>query len=119
MRKSAYFLAAIASFGLASQAHAAAYCSGGIYEAVTYDSGDIMILSAWRNDWTVVCNLNTPRGTISPSTCFAWFAQVQTAITAKKPMGIYFYTIEQSQCATMPTYGAAPTPGYVRTTPTF
>jgi hypothetical protein len=103
------------SAALPSTAHAAAYCSGLIYEAITYDSGDVMILPAWRADWTVVCNLNTTRSGVSAQTCFAWFAQIQAAVTQKKNLGIYYGTIEQAQCNTMATYINAPVPLYVRT----
>ena len=97
-----------------SPAHADAYCVGLLNEALTYNDGGVMIYSQWRNDWTHICNLNTTWNSISPQTCFAWFSQIQTAVTARRPIGVYYAGLAPAQCATMPVYTSTPAPLYVR-----
>lgn len=94
---------------------AEAYCYGLVNEALTYGDGRVMILPQWRGEWTVVCNLNTTRSGVSPQTCFSWFAQLQTAVTQRRNIGIYYHTLQQSECATMSVYDSSPAPLYVRT----
>lgn len=116
MRKQLAVLAIFASAMNPSVAHADAYCAGLTYEALTYSNGDVMILPAWRNDWIVICNLNTPRNGVSTSTCFSWFSAINSSILYNKSVGYYFAGIEQSACATLPTYSGTPAPLYVRLT---
>jgi hypothetical protein len=113
MRKQLAVLAVFASALTPSVAYADAICYGLTNNAITYATGDVMVLPAWRGDWIVICNVNTPRNNVSPSTCFSWFSAINNSILYNKPVGYYFAGIDQSACATLPTYSSAPTPVYV------
>lgn len=116
MKKQLAVLAIFAGALTHSAAHADAYCAGLTYEALTYGNGDVMILPAWRGDWIVICNVNTPRNNVSPSTCFSWFSAINSSIIYNKSVGYYFAGIDPSACTTLPTYGNTPAPVYVRLT---
>lgn len=110
-----FILAALTGIALAlsSNAFAAAYCSGPISHTLTYASGDVLILSSWRSTWTQVCNVKQEWKGVTPEVCYLWFSKISSAITEDKSMTVYYAGIEQSECATMPTYGGAPAPGYM------
>lgn len=100
----------------AQPAHGEVYCVGPVSESLVTEGGSVLIYSSWRNDWTTVCNLNSARGNVSPQVCFSWFSAIQTAVTQRRNLGLYYLTpTDQSFCNTMPTYDNAPTPYYVRT----
>jgi hypothetical protein len=96
-------------------ARAEAYCTAIVTQAYTDASGHVTIYAPWRNDWTTLCNLNSPWKGVEPATCFGWFSVVNTAIVNGKSIKL-FYADAQTNCATMPTYGYAPAPGYVMLT---
>lgn len=107
--------AVIASTLNSYQANPAVYCSGKVLEAYTGSDGEIMIRSSWRGDWTMVCNLRTAWKAIDPQVCWAWFAQVNTAVAEQTTIGIYYLNLQGSGvCQALPTYGNAPAPRYVR-----
>lgn len=108
----AILLFAVAAF-LPSSANAAANCIGNVTNLITYASGDVMIYASWRNQWTVICNVNQERQGVKPQTCFTWFSNISSSMTEDKQVRIYYTTIDQAECATMPTYGSAPVPYYV------
>ncbi|GAA0464095.1 hypothetical protein GCM10009096_00690 [Parasphingorhabdus litoris] len=105
---------AVITMAFPSLANAAASCGGPVTNVITYGTGDVMILGSWRGDWTVLCNVNQERLGIKPQTCFTWFSSISTAITENKDLYVYYTTINAPECATMPTYGNAPVPYYVR-----
>ena len=107
--------AILAGMGLifSSTANAAANCGGSVSHMITYSNGDLMILGAWRADWTVICNVNDERQSVKPATCFTWFSEISSSITENKTVSLYYPSITQPECATMPTYSASPVPSYV------
>jgi hypothetical protein len=94
-------------------ASADVYCEGYVTNALSYGNGDVMAFTLWRNDWIKLCNLNSTRNGISPSTCFAWFATISNAVTYNKPAGFYFLG-DPGACALIATYDGTPVPLYVR-----
>lgn len=105
---------AIATLVLPSTANAATACSGFLTNVISYANGDVTIYGLWRTDWTQICNLNQERLGVSPQTCFSWFSIMSSSITENKQVVVYYPTLTQDQCATMPTYASSPVPGYVR-----
>jgi len=99
-----------------SNASATAWCSGPITNTLTYSNGTVMILSSWRSGWTQICNVKEEWKGVAPEVCYVWFSHVSSAITEDKSMTVYYTGIQQSECATMPTYGGAPAPAYVMLT---
>jgi hypothetical protein len=114
MKKLAATFVTIASmFALATPAHAVGYCTGTISVVYNYSNGDVMFTSSWRSNLTKVCNLEQVWKGINPQTCWSWFAVAQTAVTESRNVIVYYPSLASSaDCATMPTYGSAPAPGY-------
>lgn len=93
-------------------ARADAHCTGNVLEHLVYKEGLLMIRSSWRNDWTVLCGIQTPWKGVSTESCFTWFGLVTSARTHNKPMIIYYDN--SNSCAALATYADAPAPAYVR-----
>jgi hypothetical protein len=97
---------------LVSQQAAAAYeCYVKVVNVLVYADGSVNVLHTGRNDYTVVCNLNTDRQGVSPTTCAVWFALLESVKKRNGTANIYFNGNES--CATLPTYGSAPAPVYI------
>ncbi len=92
---------------------ATAYCSGFVTNVLTYSSGEVMIDGPWRSDWTSICNVNQEWKGVPPQTCYLWFSNISSSITENKSVNVYYPALEQAECATMPTYGNSPAPGYI------
>lgn len=90
------------------------YCEGLIQKVYVSNVGDVVALPSWRNDWIVYCNLNAPRGSVSPTTCALWAATLLLAYrTQKSTITSYWDNPTAKTCATMATYGSADVPTYV------
>lgn len=105
-------LAAAVLLFAANAARADVYCDGAVYEYLVYSDGNLMIRSYWRQDWTVLCNMQGSWNNVSTETCFSWLAVVNAAKTNNKALGIYYSG--NTACNALPTYSNAPTPVYVR-----
>jgi Mlc titration factor MtfA (ptsG expression regulator) len=88
------------------------WCFGKIPNVLTYAQGDLMVFSSWRNDWTVLCNVNGERLGVSAAVCRSWQAILLSAQAQGKTVVVHYY--EAPSCDALPTYHAAPGPGYVR-----
>lgn len=96
----------------ASQQAAAYYeCSVNVINVLVYADGSLNILHSGRGDYTVVCNLNTERQGVSPTTCAVWFGLLE-AIKRKNGLAHIYFNGDGS-CSTLPTYGNAPAPLYI------
>ncbi|OWQ86987.1 hypothetical protein CDN99_20030 [Roseateles aquatilis] len=96
---------------LPMQAHAAYECNVSIKYVLVYADGGVNVMHSGRNDFTVICNLNTQYGTVSPTTCSMWTALL---LGVKKRNALAtFYFPGEGNCATLPTYGLAPVPTYI------
>ncbi len=92
-------------------AMAAYSCSTTVEKILIYDNGRVNILHSGRGDYTVICNLTTPRNNVSITTCAMWTSMLQN-IKKNEGVAIFYYTGEGS-CETLPTYGNSPTPRYI------
>lgn len=90
---------------------AAYQCSVQIVQVLVYSSGNVNVLHTGRGDFTVICNLNSNYGEVSPTTCAMWTAMLQS--TKKKGGTASFYFNGEGSCATMGTYTSAPVPVYI------
>ncbi|WP_074206234.1 hypothetical protein [Parasphingorhabdus marina] len=114
MKKFIELFAASLLLALPSHANAAAWCQGYINDILTYDNGDVGIWSTWRTGWTTICNVKTEWKGIAPEACFVWFSTASASIVENKATVMYYRTIDQAECATMPLATSAPAPGYLR-----
>ena len=80
-------------------------------EVLVYSNGSVNVLHSGREDFTVICNLNTNYGEATPTTCAMWTAMLQSI--KKKNGNANFYFNGEGSCATMGTYGSAPVPVYI------
>jgi hypothetical protein len=96
---------------VSQQAAADYYCATQVIHVLVYGDGSVNVVHSGRGDYTVICNLNTERQGVSPTTCAVWFALLESV---KKRSGTAnFYYGGQGTCATLPTYGNAPAPVYI------
>ena len=111
MRKTLFSIVLLASTVVHFEAHAAIECNVSVRRVLLYADGTVNVWHSGREDYTVVCNLQSTYGSVSPSTCTMWTAMLQVI---KKKNGIAnFYYPGTGTCATLPTYGGAPIPGYI------
>lgn len=96
-----------------AQGQTPAYCQGTVANVYIEANGDLSMYAGWRGDFIYICNINTGRGAINATTCTMWSAILLNAQLNNKPVLIFYPTLTQDQCSTMPTYGNAPAPGYV------
>lgn len=94
-------------------AHASLYCAGNPTAIYTTSDGHVSMRNTWRNDWTYICNVNEEWKGVPPQTCWAWFAQINSAIVENKQMTLLYMLPDSSACATLPTYASSPAPAYV------
>lgn len=112
MKKTFSRLILLATCLFASQQAAAVYsCSVNVINVLVYADGSLNVLHSGRGDYTVVCNLNTERQGVSPTTCAVWFGLLE-AIKKKNGLADIYFNGDGS-CSTLPTYGSAPAPVYI------
>lgn len=98
-------------FALPFQAMASYTCSVTVNKVLVYANGNVNIKHSGRGDYTVICNLKTPRTNVSITTCAMWTSMLQNI---KKNDGkASFYYSGEGSCATLPTYSSSPTPVYI------
>lgn len=91
--------------------HASFECNASVLRVLIYNGGAVNVLHTGRGDYTVLCNLDSTYGGVTPTTCAMWTAMLQSI---KKKNGLAtFYFPGEGSCATMATYGNAPVPAYV------
>jgi hypothetical protein len=109
-------MSAAAAFLIAMPAPtmAEAWCTGTVTYLLQRDNGGVEIYSSWRNQYSQICSLTSTWKGITPQACFGWFATLGNSVALGKAVTIYYVSITQAECATMPTYDAAPAPQYVQ-----
>lgn len=90
-------------------------CSTKVTAVLVYGDGSVNMYSVARNDYTYVCNLETPRLGIGITTCALWTAALMEA--KKNASNIALYYAGNGSCATLPTYAGAPAPYYLGPAP--
>lgn len=111
MKKLARLMAFVMAAVLPVQAFASFECDVKIKSVLVYANGSVNVLHTGRGDYTVICNLNSSWGTVSPTTCGMWTAVVLGA--KKRDALVQFYFSGTGSCATLGTYGDAAVPTYV------
>jgi hypothetical protein len=86
-------------------------CRVKVGNVLVYAGGEVNVLHSGRGDYTIICNLTTQYGGVSPSTCAMWTGMLQ-AIKRKDGLAEFYYG-GTGTCATLPTYGSAPVPVYI------
>jgi len=100
-----------AAFLLPFHASAAFECNVKVNTVLIYKGGFVNVNHSGRNDYTIICSLDSDYGGITPATCAMWTAMLQSI--KKKNGTAAFYFSGDGSCATMNTYGSAPVPLYV------
>ncbi|MEM9102340.1 MAG: hypothetical protein AAGB12_08445 [Pseudomonadota bacterium] len=90
-------------------------CSVTLKHIIVYDNGNVSVYHTGRNLWTFICNLNGEWKNVNTVTCAMWTSMLQN-IQQNNQEALFYYSGEGS-CATLPTYGDAPAPSYIGTTP--
>jgi hypothetical protein len=101
----------VACLFVSQQAAAEYECNVKVINVLVYSDGSLNVLHSGRGDYTYVCNLNTARQDVSPTTCASWFALLEAIKKKNGTANIYFHG--DGTCATLPTYGSAPAPLYI------
>jgi hypothetical protein len=86
-------------------------CSATLTAVLVYNDGSINVFHPARNDYTYICNLNTPRLGVDTTTCAVWTALMLSA--RKNGTPVTFYYPGTGSCATLPVYSNSPAPTYI------
>lgn len=86
-------------------------CVGKVKHLLVYANGTVNVLNSFRNDFTVVCNLNSNHGAVTPTVCASWVALL-AHIKKKDGLAVHYYPAG-TVCSAVPTYADAPVPGYI------
>jgi len=90
-------------------------CSTKVTAVLVYADGSVNVFTAVRNDYTYVCNLETPRLGIEVTTCAMWTAALFDAKKSASNIGLYYSGT--GSCATLATYSGSPAPYYLGPAP--
>lgn len=87
------------------------WCTGTVKDLFIDADGGTAVWTSWRGSYVQVCNVNQTVGNVPPGTCMNWIALMRSAVQRGAQTTMYYP--DAPACNTMPTYGAAPLPGYV------
>jgi len=96
---------------LSSSAFANFSCVTNVNKVLIYNDGGVNVYHTGRNDFTVICSLQSERQNIGITTCAMWTSMLQNA--QAKDIQVAFYYPGEGSCATLPTYGATQAPIYI------
>lgn len=113
MRQIAVFLLCVMSF----KATSAFFCEVEVQKVLIYSNGYVNIFHSGRNDFTYICNLNSPYKEVSVTTCAMWTAFLQN-VQQNQNKAVFYYKGSGS-CESLATYGNSPAPVYIGTTSTI
>ena len=94
-----------------SVAAAPQWCSGNVDTVYLSNDGSLVIRGDWRNDYTVLCSINTTRQGIAPELCKGWRSMTMSGKLSKTRMIVHYANLQS--CSSIPTYASAPSPVYV------
>ena len=113
MNKTRLLLAVIA-LGFSQQVFAVnLWCTGTVTRQYVDSASRVFILPTYAPSYTMVCDLDTTWNGITPDLCKTWFAQLQAAFHTQSLVIVYYNAVSYPSCGDLPSYTAAPTPGYV------
>ena len=101
----------LAVFALSATGAGPQYCQGTVGNLYVNSSGTVLAFASYRGDYVQFCNVNVDTGGVSVINCMAWFAMLKSAVQRQSQI-LVFYP-DAPICSQLPTYGAAPVPGYV------
>ena len=81
-------------------------CKGTVSNMYITSSGDFVIKTSYRNDYTSLCNVND-----DPVVCSLWSSVVTTSMTNEKEIIVRYKDIPS--CDAIEKYNSAPKPAYV------
>lgn len=87
-------------------------CIGTVKNILQYANGNINVYTSYRNDYTVMCNIEKHWKGVSPEACQGMLSVLLTAQSTGKSIATY-YSGDQYTCSNLPHYGSAPGPSYV------
>ncbi|MFW7523988.1 hypothetical protein ACODM8_07595 [Vibrio ostreicida] len=87
-------------------------CYGNVKNILQYASGNINVYTSYRNDYTVMCNIDKHWKGVSPEACQGMLSVLLTAQSTGKTILAYYHG-DQYTCTNLPHYGSAPGPVYV------
>jgi hypothetical protein len=87
------------------------WCTGTIdYTYLTKD-GLLYINGSWRQQHTILCNINIEREGVTIETCKGWLSIAMAARLSQVPVVVHYADVPS--CEQIPKYGAAPVPSYL------
>jgi hypothetical protein len=89
------------------------WCTGTIKSVLIDSAGQVLIKGSWRNDFTMVCSVVSTWGSVTADTCKTWYTLATSARVSQIAMEVYYYNTSYT-CSTLPTWGSAPAPSYMR-----
>lgn len=96
---------------------AAIWCSGKISSTYVDASGSLITTSAWRGDYTMLCNIRSAWKGIDPTVCLSWMGIALTAASKQQSVTIQYTDPAAVACNTLETYAGAPPPVYLMLNP--
>lgn len=96
-----------------STTYADIQCSGTVNRLLIYADGVVNISTTYRNDYTHICNLQTPRQGVDTLTCALWVGAIESARKLNQTIQVYYKTNNDFACDTIPYYASAPAPVYI------
>ena len=108
MKKYVCFLLLFVSTGALSAGH---WCEGKIQRVYVDKPGNVFIFGNWRNDYTQICNVNSPWKAVSVDLCKTWFSLAVTARVSDGNVIVQYSDVPA--CNLIPSYSNAPSPAYV------
>ena len=96
---------------IAAPARADFQCDVRVYHILMYNDGTVSVAHSGRGTFTHICNLNTVRGGINPTTCAMWTATLHS-IKARNGLAMFAYP-GTGTCASLATFEVAPVPTMV------
>lgn len=96
---------------LSIPSYATFYCSVDIDRILIYGNGDVNIRHSGRGDYTVICNLNSPRKDVGITTCAMWASMLQN-LKGNEEKAIFAYP-GTGTCTELKTYGHTQAPLYI------
>jgi hypothetical protein len=106
------FTLAMALLMSASAANAVqSWCNTYVQNLFIGRGGDVNIYLNIRGDYVQICAINTTWKGVSASTCAANIGLLRSAVARQAGMIIFYDDVPS--CTSIPSYSAAPSPGYV------
>jgi hypothetical protein len=116
--KSVLVLAAVFSlnsYAVSAPAPLKLWCKGLITQAYIDKNGNVLIYPNWRNDYIMICNMNSSWKGISTVTCAAMYSTAISSIkSGLQTVVLYADGVSSTMtCANLKTYDSAPLPFYL------